>query len=143
MYWDEFSRILRTHAAPNVNLHFALNRWGPGDRVSIFDSNRVMRAGVLHTGKTHEDFHRDSFVLNAGWHNGEIPSLSYQGDFKYAEETIDGKAGWRTRPHRGWKEALQRLIGLGTIIPGRQLDLLLGINTRKLAPFYNRLYYLR
>jgi hypothetical protein len=143
MYFDDFRKLLRRHQSPQARLDFLYSRWGPSDVVSMVDFHLPKRHGVVTTGWSEQDWHRDSFVCNVGFLDGEVPMIGWGGVFREQRTPFDPTPGFTKRPCRGWKQAVQILLRQGVIIPSRELDIILGGDSRAQATNENRIHYLR
>lgn len=138
MYFSDFVRLVRAHAAPYTKLDFLMTRFGPGDVVTVMDYNYPRRDGVTHTGYDGFDWYTASCVMNVPFN--ELPDESYAGDWRESF-TNESAPYWRKRPITGYKRALARLLKEGCIVPSVKLDRLLGYDSRKDATNVTRLYY--
>lgn len=146
MYVDDFHRLVRQHLAPYAHLDFHVTRHGPERCISILDYHypRRRRKQVI-TGNASWDWYMASFICNFETVAGEVPMESRSGEYIYADDldNFTHQARWRVRPGRGVKDTLKLLLKDGTIVPGSELDRVLGIDSRSVCTNINRILYVR
>lgn len=76
------------------------------DMVTIMDYQRPRKNFLINTGHIHEDWERDSIVVNAGWLGGEVPIIGWDGTMKesFGVEVFD------KRPCRGARQTIEIML---------------------------------
>lgn len=145
MYFSDFLRTIERHLNPSSQFKVlctvrSREAWGTPEivYVSLYDLDLPRREGVVRTGHTEDDWWRDSYLTKVAWHNGEVPRDDDPGEFREPEEGHYGGYGglrdlYRRMPAVGYRTALRSLLQQGVLVPGGELDALLGDNSSKWA----------